>query len=201
MSRSFCCAICMAVFAGCVASDSPTGIATSGSTDFFPLKVGNKWYYSRYMHGVPADTTRVTHVVEVISATESVQRPIYMMLNWYFQEGSDSIWTVDTSYFMIEGDSLLSAYKDSAGFQFAVDAIFTLNNGAEFTREIGRGVNTAHFRVTVVEKNDSTITFFYDEPNWADEEHQVTYKRGKGIVDSYSTAWGIGERLVKAELK
>ena len=201
MSRSICFALFATMFAGCISSDSPTGIATSGSTDYFPLKVGNRWYYGGYMRGNPTDTTNTVHIAEVIGTRVINQRLCFVMLNRFYQAGGDSPSFVDTSYFTVDGDSLLSVNKDSSSFRFSVDAIFSLTKGEEFTQEVGVAGNAFHFRVTVVDRNDSTITFFYDAPNIVDEEHQKTYKRGAGIVDSHSTAWGIGERLVKVEFE
>ena len=57
------------------------------------------------------------------------------------------------------------------------------------------------YDVIVVEKTNSQITFSYDDPNAMDEEHAITFKKGIGISDYYSTAWGGGSRLIKAELK
>jgi len=188
-------------FAGCFTSDSPTGIASDVGTGFFPLKIGDTWYYSRYWHGGQADTTLVTHIAAVIGTRVINTRESSVVLHRYLQGGGDSVWSADTSFYVVQADSLLSTYKDTAGYHFVVDAIFSLNKGDVFVREFGTGNNSVRYNVTVSEKNDSIMTFFYDSPQIIDEEHQVTYKKGAGIVDNYSTAWGIGEKLIRVELK
>lgn len=188
-------------FAGCVTSDSPTGIASDMGTGFFPLKTGDTWYYTRYWHGGQSDTTMVTHIAAVIGTRVINARECSIVLHRYFQGGSDSTWNTDTSFYVVQTDSLMSTYKDTAGYHFVVDAIFSLNKGDAFERDFGIGNNSVQYNVTVSEKNDSIMTFFYDSPQIIDEEHQVTYKKGAGIVDNYSTAWGIGEKLIRVELR
>jgi hypothetical protein len=123
--------------------------------------------------------------------------------NEYFVEVTTYSWTdqPDTSFYRLNGDSLIRASYDGGRFRCDVDAIFSLELGQTFTRASGFINDTSHYYVIVEKKDETTMTFFYNDPAVVDEEFAVTYKRGVGVIDQHSTAWGIGYSLIRADLK
>jgi hypothetical protein len=180
---------------GCQTPNVPTG-TTSLSTDFLPSHVGNVWLYSTYSSNQPPSPSRIDQVVRIVD-TKTIEG------NEYFVEVTTYSWTdrPDTSYYRLSGDSLIKASGGSGKFRCDVDAIFSLELGQTFTRASGFINDTSHYRVVVGKKDEMTITFFYDDPAVVDEEFAVTYKRGVGVVDHHSTAWGIGYSLIQASLE
>ena len=133
---------------------------------YLPLRIGNKWTYHN-------NTTW-----EVIGTKEINDNEFYIILmEWYNYDGQ---YSRDSSYYRFEGSKLYqynesSAYFMSDSLEYLL-ADFSLKGGDVFHQQ-----NT-DFNVTVLSDNPNEFTFYYDHPDWADEEYTITFGIDRGIT-------------------
>lgn len=145
--------------------------------DYLPLKVGNKWHYKSA--GNPE------HSWEVIGKKE-IDGKLYHVINdtispdysryYYYRFDKSKLWE------WTEFDSLAHVIAD-----------FALKEGDSFYQP-----NTG-YEVTVLSDNPDEFKFYYDHPEWIDEEHDITFAIDKGIINRCSI-WGICLYLVNYEI-
>ena len=58
-----------------------------------------------------------------------------------------------------------------------------------------------YYNVKVTEFSDRNVKFYYDQPDWFDEEFTLKFEKGKGIVEIHSVAWNITTVQVSADIK
>lgn len=180
------------LFAGC----KETVVEPVYSEDYFPLNFGNKWYYSSLDFRHMPDTTGRSEIWEVIGNKEIDGKSCAAVKTTQFSSPG-IIAYVDTAYYYAKDGKLYSAYKDDSGsLALALYADFTLNEGDKFISDL----HHYSYNVRVSEKTDSTMSFYYDVPQYADEEFSVTFKKNTG-VQKRVYYFGTGIQLQRAELK
>lgn len=158
--------------------DSPTE-PSSGSEDYFPLKVGNKWYYNSDF----SDSTSIDITWEV-TGEEKIDHKTYSII---IEQNIQHNYT-DTLYFRLNGATLFSKrinYDDYIVADFSLN----LNDTAYWINDL-----------TVVQKTNEIIEFA--TPFMADYGHSTTYKKGIGITQSVDNGLVYYRRtLINAEIK
>ncbi len=147
--------------------------------DYLPLKIGNKWTYSSL------ETTW-----EVIGTKEIDGHSFYdVLIEYHDFNGYNSSYH---SYYRFE-DSKLFKYSESDSLVILF-ADFSLKEG-----EVFHQINTG-FNVTVWSDNPNEFEFYYDHPEWADEDYAITFRIGVGIISNCSIAWGGCDNLVEYDI-
>ncbi|MFA3783795.1 hypothetical protein ABRY23_12110 [Melioribacteraceae bacterium 4301-Me] len=169
---------------------------------FYPLKVGNKWYY-KYYH-TNGDTIKYDYsdseyeLYREVIGVKKINGKNYSIME---SKNSNPLLVnhSDTTYLRTDRYKLYFAYKDATTNQY-IERMF-----ADFSLE---KADTFHivkdayeWVVTVKEKTTNIIKFHYEIPNAADEEYEETYVKNVGLKSSYSTDWHMGIMLVNYELK
>jgi hypothetical protein len=163
---------------------------------FFPLEVGNKWYYNSFSSSSQRfNPLEVDEVKEIIGIKQISEKKYYLAETKYYDQ-SGSIYYVDTSYYRYSKDTLYQHRNyNNASYEIA-SAIFSLEKGDRYMNYMGSTI----FEVTVREKDNGLITFFYDSPQFKDTESEITFQKGKGISKRYTPSSGIETKLIKADL-
>ena len=146
---------------------------------FFPLEVGNKWYYNSSY----PETSTITDVWAIIDNKNIVNKNYFMVIEQNLNANNK-----DTIYYRINGDTLFSKTKN---YDEQIEADFHLNLN-----------ETAYWRndLKVVEKTEDRITF--ETPFGGDYGYRVTFKKGIGISNLVSNGWVYRSlKLIKAEIK
>ena len=154
--------------------------------NFFPIQIGNRWYYSSYGAKHSFDSTRVDEIWEIKSLTRETEDKIFFLLEKKFLRDEKTV-KIDSIYICLSNDSLLTL------------------KGGESSPKIIAVFNKKEYKidkeqVRLREKSNSVITFNYYIPNTRDYSHWKTFKKKVGIIDEHSS-WGIGTRLIKYEIK
>ncbi|MGD8306087.1 MAG: hypothetical protein PVF17_05490 [Ignavibacteria bacterium] len=163
-------------------------IETSTIADeYYPLKVGNKWYYN-FDH---PDTTVFNEIKEIIGITVINNYRYYITVRYGLPPNSYS----DTSYSRTQKGKLFIGYKRK------IDGVISFNENliADFSLNIGDTIRTNEYDyMTITNKFDNII-----EINWrADLWGRTKYQKGIGVIESITSNSVIHRRfLVKSELK
>ncbi|MCU7502522.1 MAG: hypothetical protein HF314_05580 [Ignavibacteria bacterium] len=174
-------ALCILLFlsflTGCKSPNEPA----PASSEYFPLAVGNKWYYST--DGVSRTSDSFT-LIDEITGTKTIDNKMY-----YEVISTDFVsYTISTFYYRFEGNKLL--LRNEKGEKIVADFSLNLNDKAYWEENLW-----------VTEKNDDIITFG-STPSMKDWGYAVTYKKGIGMIYSYSNNFGYkSKELVKSEIK
>ncbi|HSH65781.1 MAG TPA: hypothetical protein VLB84_08290 [Bacteroidia bacterium] len=179
------------------------------SESYFPLEIGNKWYYSSYEHGDQVDFSKIDCISEVKSIRELMQKKFYLMETTYYNT-NNSIRIIDSSYYCMTSDTLL---KIDSGQPFnessvCVYAVFSSRrfSGSLYADSLEERITETKdfsckaYAAMLREKTNSTITFAYYIPHTEDFGHVITFKKNVGIIKG-SALWGNNSELVKYELK
>jgi len=105
----------------------------------------------------------------------------------------------DKYKFVLQLDSIIEDSRCPEG----AECIWAGNAKAKFNLNVNdkfEYINGLNYNVSVISKNWPYMSFYYDDPQVYDEEYSITFKEGIGIY-KWISGWGIGERLVKSELK
>lgn len=186
MKRLFYCLMLMSFVLSC--SKDETGLIDYPKVDYFPLQVGNKWYYENY-------TVEVTRQLE-IDGTEW-----YEMTTISQREGQESI--TYYAYYRKTDDGKVYRKADENS---AAMLVFDLKIG--FSESWAYADGDYEWTVTTGERFE-TITmghakleycrsYYYDIPQAADDEHMMVLAPGLGLVYSASLAWGLSDELERA---
>jgi len=163
---------------------------------YFPLKVGNKWYYNSFTSFQQYDSTNINLTSEVIGKKQLFGKTYFSIKSTYFDENGSIIY-LDTSYYSCSNDTLYEYMSDdNNNFYESIYAIFILEKGDKYNNYM----RSTEYVITVIEKDKDLITLFYDAPQYKDEEQEITFKRGLGIYKIYVLNSGNETRLIRAEL-
>jgi len=164
--------------------------------NYMPLKIGNKWSYSSFTHNMPPNPENITETWEVVGSKLVDGEALYIIKRQFTIPTSIN---ADSLYFFNRGNRLYQAFKDDeSGGTYSAFLI------ADFSLDISNSFRTQSnmlYNVTVTSKSNDKMSFSYDAPGAVDEEYTNTFKKGTGLYESFSDAWGVGKRLVKTELK
>lgn len=175
------------------------------ANSFFPLKLGNKWYYRQYT--TFNDSLKFKYpdkeydlTFEIIGDKE-IDGKTYSVLEGTSYDYSSQFYPirVDTSYCRNEGSRFFWLGEDSYGYHNLMIADFSVSEGDTFS--FNRDNNSTSTTVGTVKKRTwAAITIFYDIPNVSDDESEVTFVRNIGLQNSASLFWNFGQLLAKFQL-
>jgi len=172
--------------------DTSTEVINKNYSDYFPLKVGNKWYYSNYSYSVPPDANRIELIKEGIGTRDFSDTTYYTMRETYYN--NEAVSYVDTNFYVVSGNELVCRYEWEQNTRNVItDFSMKLNEQKVFP-----GNEETKQYLIVKEKSETSIKFLYDHPGIVDEEHLEEYKIGRGVVD-YFSYWGFGYKLIRFE--
>lgn len=160
---------------------------------FFPLAIGNKWYYNSYSLAQGFDPTKVSFIKEITGIKKINLKNYFVMVTTSFDNTGVAM-LIDTSYFRY-ADDIVYQFRNSDTKE-NIYAIFKMKQGEKFTVKWQQ----YDYEITMKEKTDNTATLFYNSPQMVDEEHEITFKKGYGVYKTNSTAWGWNTQLIKAEI-
>ncbi|KFF02037.1 hypothetical protein [Chryseobacterium luteum] len=154
------------IFAACKTSHVNNDPAQS----FLPMQIGNYW---------KMDAQNYTEIQDTMRIDGKLYYKFYSMV------GGDA---VSTEYLRIdEKNQLMESWPEATGKEYTRakfnskvgDSFFTLNDHT-----------TNDYKVTVVEKSDSKMTFSFDmvyQDNMKGQPHQVTYIKGLGLDNQWKS--------------
>ena len=160
--------------------ESPTEYAADFQ-EFFPLKVGNKWYYRTNS----TDTSNFNETIEIIGQKK-------LNDNIYFETVVNMIDRnfIDTFYYRFAGNALVTQ-SPPQNERILADFSLKLNQYA-YWDSVGD--------LSVSEKTDSIITF--SRPFHIEYGSSITYKKGIGLIKSFTNGFIVHLRiLVRADIK
>ena len=186
---SFLLVLSLSVFISCDVNSPNAG----DSGKYFPMQIGNKWYYAPDSYSSNFDSTNINEIWTVAD-TKYIDGIQFYVINCFYI-------TYDYSYSYVlyynPNVNILYEYIDNGQESpyITPKAKFNLNVNDKFEY-----INGLNYNVSVISKNWPYMSFYYDDPQVYDEEYSITFKEGIGIY-KWISGWGIGERLVKSELK
>jgi len=172
------CSIVLLSFILLLSCESPNS-PNSNSEEYFPLKVGNKWFYN----STSADTTSIDVIWEII-ATKTINDKVYYEITI----NKNKYNFIDTLYYRLNGDTLFSKRMN-------YDEVIV----ADFSLIL---YDTAYWQsdLKVTNKTDNTITFA--TPFRADYGNSITFEKGVGITLWIQNGFVYYKfKLIKTELK
>lgn len=158
--------------------ESPNG-PISNSEEFFPLSIGNKWYYNTNN----PDSTTIDDIWEITGQKVLNNKEYYEMAIFHSKNNLK-----DTLYYRLNGDTLFSRRKNYNELIVA-DFSLTLNEPAYWQNDL-----------KVTHRTENTITF--ETPFRADYGYIITFKKGVGITVQIQNGIDYQKlKLIKSELK
>jgi hypothetical protein len=201
--------ICISVLLTMLGCSSPNDIKqTVLASDYFPLSIGNKWYYTYFVYPTGYDSTKIYEIDEIVAMKSIVDEWFFAMqikkLDFHDTTHHTYI-AVDTIYLRARGSTIV--YADSAlsgELQKIVYADFNLKDGEilDIYMERRWGVSlhdTVHYSGKVSSRSGPTITLYYDRPGWIDAEHFDTFEKGIGPTQ-YEYVYGTRMKLVQYQI-
>jgi len=186
MKKYFVFVIVIAICLACSNDETPT--IEYPKCDYFPLQVGNKWYYK-------SSTTEITGK-ETINDQEW-----FIMTKSYVHENQEP--TIYRIYYRKTEDGKVYQKSDENNDSFLV---FDLKIGFKQSWKYTDGDN--QWKVSTgddfetIKLEDSSITncrsYYYDIPEAVDDEHVKILAPGLGLISSSSLAWGFSDTLQRA---
>ena len=166
---------------------------------FFPMNIGNKWYYNSYnINDGNFDTTKYDETWEIKNKV-SLDNKIFYLFEDIFYSDSETIKSVDTIYYSIKNDSLFQIEDGKILTKSSIDFL-GLFSDKPYSNFIVRKDPSGNYMGEVFKSTDTTFTFYYYQDGWADSGWQMTFQKGIGYIESHS-GWGLGKKLVKYSLK
>lgn len=182
------------LFLSCRSNPESPSYSDLKKDTFFPLAVGNIWYYNFYGGGVPIDTTKYNEKKEIVLIRYLGSRAFYLLRNTYYNDDG-SINSNDSIYYYLANDTLFKILTNEPFTESSIklSLIFPPANKSEF-------IVDGKYEGSIVENNDSIVVFSFWEPNWADSGWNETYKKNIGMINTIS-GWGLGSILVRYAIK
>ena len=169
--------------------------SNDNAEDYFPLHVGNKWYYS-HDNSQSLDEAEKWEII----GEKSFNNNKYFLLEKTYLSAQK-----DTSYLRKDNNKLIELFIDKSKNHYYLESTF-----ADFSIIMNKSFNyysetfndkDYYFTVSLKKVKNNRITLLYDVPQFADEEHSITFEVGKGITEIYNFGWSIRTSLIHYELK
>jgi hypothetical protein len=175
-----------------VSCDTDTKYLPELGDDYFPLGVGDIWEYEN-------QTRKVI-------GTESINGKEYKRVEVKYYR-ADTIYSTHEMYYRKKnGIKIYKVNHEKTGEFLFAD--FSREDGESWTYPANIG-DDDNWNVTVRTDIDFDFgdlvlknckSFYYDVPNWADEEHVIIFAPGIGEISNVSLGWGLGDTLRKATI-
>ncbi len=178
-----------ALFTSCDKDDSDSDPLPATTSIYFPLEIGDRWEY-------PNRIRKVNSEVEVNNKK-------YMQVVDEFYE-DDVLLYEKESFYRKNNQKVYKLYADKLNEFLFLD--FSKREGESWKYKTANDDNEK-WNVEVLSETNFTINkhiienckqFFYDVPNYFDEEHSITYAPGIGEISKHSSVWGFDETIKKA---
>ena len=171
----------------------------SSENIYFPLNIGNKWYYNSYHINDPNfDSTKFDRTWEVISS-KCLGRKLFYQIESVIYNNDGTIFKVDSLYYAISADSLF-LIDTGQPFNETSLKLMALFNSEQYQSFIVKSDSSGDYIGYLIDKTDSTNSFYYYRDGWNDSGWQMTFKKKVGYIESHSE-WGFGSKLVSYILK
>ena len=183
-------------FSCLVAGCSIFNSSKSLSTEYMPLSLGNKWYYT---YNQSSGDNESESIVEVISTDTILDKKYYRLRDLTITPDS----TYDYYYHKrLSQDTLFTLYHDSGRKQYVeiIDAIFSmkLNETAEVEPILippkqqnepeENNLPSGHYTIKLISKNNDEAEYFTFRA--IDGADTSIYRKGVGLVKSKGS-WGV----------
>jgi hypothetical protein len=154
---------------------------------YYPLEIGNKWYYSYDQ----TDVSTYNYVAEIIRDTTINNKFYYKMISYFIPLSG----TYYISFWRTEKSKL---YDGRLSYSNGIST-FTEKLSADFSLNIGDTIRTnEYYYLTVTERDENTIKFAWYSELWG----WTKYQRGVGMIENIASNFVIHRTvLVKSELK
>jgi hypothetical protein len=153
--------------------------SSSNPPGYFPLQIGNKWYYNTF--------SQYSDSIDLIWQVVG-QKVINGKQYFAIKESSASTFINDTIYFRFDGNILLSKINNNPE-QYVADFSLNLNDSASW-----------RYDLKVVQKSDDIIKF--ETPFGPDYGYSITFKKGVGITNTIQNGIIYNyKKLIKWEIK
>ncbi|MCU7497420.1 MAG: hypothetical protein HF311_18265, partial [Ignavibacteria bacterium] len=150
------------------------------SSEYFPLAVGNKWYY--HTNGI-SDTSSINVVREVTGQKSIDNKTYYEVVSTQLASG------IKDTAFLRMSDKILFAHMGK-GENIIADFSLNLNDKAYWEKDLK------------VSKKNGDIMAFESIPQLIDNGYGVTYQKGVGMTYSFLNGFAYEyTKLVKSEIK
>ncbi len=172
--------LAVSLVCGCKSTNEPTSNnkPSSNSEKYFPLKLGNKWYYNTANY-IPDSIDLIWEVTGQEVLNDILY---YRIIKQYLRYN-----TTDTQFYRFNGDTLFCKSKNIESI--IADFSLNLNETASWFSDL-----------KVVRKTDSLIEF--STPFGIDYGYSITFLKGYGITKIISNGIVYYETtLIKAEIK
>jgi len=164
--------------------------------DYFPLQIGNKWYYSYDKNQTDINNTRKWEVI----SKKNIQGREYFLI-----ESTYNASVTDTIYYRKEKNKIIELLIGKSKSEYYIENIFADFDikENEFFQSYAMAFNGKdyYYNVTLKNKDEKRITLFYNILEARDEEHSITFEIGKGIIETTHYGWGPDNYLIHYELK
>lgn len=188
---------------GCKESITETEQASS----FFPLQVGNKWYYKNYTfysNHFSQDTSTDYRYVSEIKNEITIEDKEYYYLECSFYNGK--IYQYNTAYYRTENQKLYILKWDNNLKEYTggLLADFSKTEGDTFLSyyESKSMKNQPYYFIGhVIERTADVRIIHYEIPMGYDEDVILTFRKNVGIENEYLPDWTAGNLLTKYIIK
>lgn len=185
--RKFIVLVSMALMTlACGKEDIPT--INYPACDYFPLQVGNKWYYEGYTSEITGKETwngLEWYVLMSVYERDNGVENIYKM---YYRKTAD--------------DKVYRKTDESSEAILLIDLKIGFNQSCKYTIGENQWTVTTGDDFETFKINDIEIpncrSYYYDIPRAVDDEYLMTLAPGLGLLAHVSLAWGLGDTLQRA---
>ncbi len=182
-------AICIltAALSSCKKDEAESPVYYNESDDFFPLKIGNKWFY-------PFKTTEVKGMKTInnkeyfeIATTYQLSQNPSPFIEYYRKTDDGKVYTMNN---FTENEYVIY------DFNIPEDHSWIYNDGDSEWKV----TNTASYETFVLNSTraDNCRQFDYDLIEAVDDEHLIVLAPGIGKVITKSYAWALGDTIQSA---
>ncbi len=156
---------------------------------YYPMKIGNKWYYSTDQF----NGGDYNMVKEIVKDTIINNRLYYKLISYYTDQSTNQY----VSYLRIEKSRLFIGINVNKNGNY----IFEENLSADFSIKLGDTLRVDNYEYyTVVEKSENIINIFHQQSDGI--RSWTKYQKGIGIIEGMNSNAIIHKTiLVKSELK
>lgn len=179
-------------------------VGPEDANSFFPLSIGNKWFYKSYIDyndslkfNYPDKEYDLTY--EIIGNTNIDGKTYFMLeVKSYDYNSINYPVRIDTNYCRTDGKYLIWLGKFLGKYYNRLYVDFSIAEGDtfHFTWQ-----NNFTYVGKVKTKTWDLITIYYEIPGAADEDIEVTFLKNIGLQNQKALDWGFAILLTKFELK
>jgi hypothetical protein len=167
------------------------------STPYFPLTLGNKWYY-KYWDSFDSTFVYPESIImtEEVISTRSLNSKLFFLIEQCYLNLDGSIRRKDSIYYNFSADTLYQILNNWEFSQesLSIRAIFAETGHVSYQMKWYNDYYEAYSRF----ETDTTMNFVYYQPYVVDSGSERKFKKNVGVCDyiSYQT---VSKKLVKYE--